>query len=62
MDTDRTPEDDDFSEVLGIDDDALPRTDRDEDEQEAADLLEVDQEELAELGLVLDDPHQPVDE
>lgn len=62
MDTDRTPEDDDFSEVLGIDDDALPRTDRDEDEQEAADLLEVDQTELEELGLMLDDPHQPVDE
>jgi hypothetical protein len=62
MDTDRTPADDDFSEVLGIDDDALPRTDRDEDEQEAADLLEVDQTELEELGLVLDDPHQVVDE
>ncbi len=62
MDTDRTPEDDDISELIGIDDDALPRTDRDEDEQAAADLLVVDQTELEELGLVLDDPHQPIDE
>jgi hypothetical protein len=58
MDTDRNTDDDDFSEVLGINDDALPRSDRDEDEQEAADILEVDQKELEELGLVLDDPHQ----
>jgi hypothetical protein len=62
VDTDRDPDDDDFSEVLGIDDDALPTSDRDADEQEAADLLEVDQTELEELGLVLDDPHQPDDE
>ena len=32
---------------------------RDEDEVEADDELEVDQTELSELGLVLDDPHQP---
>ena len=62
MDSDRKRDDEDFSEVLGIDDDALPRTDRDEDEREAAELLEVDQKELEELGLVLDDPHQAVDE
>jgi hypothetical protein len=62
MDTDRNRDDDDFSEVLGIDDDALPRTGSDEDEREAADLLEVDQRELEELGLVLDDPHQSNDE
>ena len=62
MDTDRNPDDDDVSELIGIDDDALPRSERDEDEREAADLLEVDQKELEELGLVLDDPHQAVDE
>ena len=63
MDTDRNrDEDEGLAELVGIDDDALPRTERDEDEQEAADLLEVDQTELEELGLVLDDPHQPVDE
>ncbi|MGZ8734625.1 MAG: hypothetical protein ACXW1M_05515 [Acidimicrobiia bacterium] len=62
MDTEPIPGDDDFGDVLGIDADALPRTDRDEDEQEAADLLEVDQRELEELGLVLDDPHQVTDE
>jgi hypothetical protein len=32
---------------------------RDDDEIEQADLLEVDQTELDELGLTLDDPHQP---
>ena len=31
----------------------------DEDEQAADDLLELDQTELDELGLTLDDPHQP---
>jgi hypothetical protein len=31
----------------------------DEDERSEAELLEVDQVELEELGLVLDDPHQP---
>ena len=35
---------------------------RDDDETEQADLLEVDQTELAELGLTLDDPHQPESE
>jgi hypothetical protein len=32
---------------------------RDEDEVEQDDELELDQTELGELGLVLDDPHQP---
>ena len=32
---------------------------RDEDEVEVDDELELDQTELGELGLVLDDPHQP---
>ena len=32
---------------------------RDADERAADDLLEVDQTELAQLGLMLDDPHQP---
>jgi hypothetical protein len=31
----------------------------DADEQHDHDLLEIDQVELAELGLTLDDPHQP---
>jgi hypothetical protein len=31
----------------------------DDDERHAAEMLEVDQVELEELGLVLDDPHQP---
>ena len=31
----------------------------DDDERHTAELLEVDQVELEELGLVLDDPHQP---
>ena len=54
--------DDDLSDLIGSDDDAVPRTDLDDDEQEAADVLEVDQTELEELGLTLDDPHQPDDE
>lgn len=31
----------------------------DDDERRATEMLEVDQVELEELGLVLDDPHQP---
>jgi hypothetical protein len=31
----------------------------DEDEQTEDDMLELDQKELDELGLTLDDPHQP---
>ncbi len=35
---------------------------RDDDEQADADVLDLDQTELEELGLVLDDPHQPESE
>jgi hypothetical protein len=35
---------------------------RDADEQEQDDLLDLDQTELDELGLTLDDPHQPESE
>jgi hypothetical protein len=35
---------------------------RDADEQAQDDLLDLDQTELDELGLTLDDPHQPDDE
>jgi hypothetical protein len=41
------------------DPDALLGSARDRDEQDQDDLLEIDQTELEELGLVLDDPHQP---
>ncbi len=41
------------------DPDGLTEDPRGEDERADDDLLEVDQTELAELGLVLDDPHQP---
>jgi hypothetical protein len=55
--------DDDLSDLIDestVED--IPRTDLDEDEQEVNDELEVDQKELEELGLTLDDPHQPEDE
>ena len=32
---------------------------RDSDEQEQDDVLDIDQTELEELGLTLDDPHEP---
>ena len=35
---------------------------RDADEQEQDDVLDLDQTELEELGLTLDDPHQPESE
>lgn len=41
------------------DPDALLDRARDADERAQDDLLEIDQTELEELGLVLDDPHQP---
>jgi hypothetical protein len=41
------------------DPDQLVENARDADEQEQDDLLDVDQSELEELGLTLDDPHQP---
>lgn len=62
MNNENDPEADDLSDLVVTDDDAIPTTERDEDEQEAADVLEVDQTELEELGLTLDDPHQPDDE
>ncbi|HEY3669994.1 MAG TPA: hypothetical protein VGN51_03590 [Acidimicrobiia bacterium] len=49
-------------EVLeGIDAAAADDDDGDGDET-PAEMLELDQTELDELGLTLDDPHQPVDE
>jgi hypothetical protein len=56
------PDEDDLSDLVDDGTSDIPRTDLDEDEQEAADELEVDQTELEELGLTLDDPHQPEDE
>jgi hypothetical protein len=44
------------------DPDHLAENARDEDEQEQDDELELDQTELDELGLTLDDPHQPESE
>ena len=41
------------------DPDGLTQNARDEDERDQDDLLEIDQTELEELGLELDDPHQP---
>jgi hypothetical protein len=47
--------------LMGLDRDAALDDDGDGDETDA-DLLELDQTELDELGLTLDDPHQPIDE
>jgi hypothetical protein len=47
--------------VVGVDPDAVVDDDGDGDET-VAEMLELDQSELDELGLTLDDPHQPVDE
>ena len=44
------------------DPDHLAENARDADEQEQDDELELDQTELDELGLTLDDPHQPESE
>jgi hypothetical protein len=46
---------DNLSELLG-------EEAADEDERADDELLELDQTELDELGLILDDPHQPTDE
>ena len=62
MDTDRTPDDDDLDDLIDDGTSGIPATDLDEDEQEAEDVLEMDQTELDELGLTLDDPHQPDDD
>ena len=44
------------------DPDGLADSVLDADEQEQDDVLDLDQTELEELGLTLDDPHQPDDE
>ena len=62
MDTDRNRDDDDLGDLIDDGTSGIPASDLDEDEQEAVDVLEVDQTELDELGLTLDDPHQPDDE
>jgi hypothetical protein len=41
------------------DPDGIRQNARDADERDLDDVLEIDQTELAELGLALDDPHQP---
>ena len=48
---------DDMREGVARDD-----LEEDDGEQSVDEILEVDQTELDELGLTLDDPHQPVDE
>ena len=48
---------DEVREGVAIDDLA-----EDDGEESVAEMLELDQTELDELGLTLDDPHQPVDE
>ena len=64
-------EDDDQDDELRFEDetrhylqdpDHLAENARDADEQEQADELDLDQTELDELGLILDDPHQPESE
>ena len=48
------------NEVIGgIDQDA---DDDGNGDETVAEMLEIDQTELDELGLTLDDPHQPIDE
>ena len=47
--------------LAGVDPDAVVDDDGDGDET-VAEMLELDQTELDELGLTLDDPHQPIDE
>ena len=53
-------------EIAARDDvrDAVDADAREEDdgEETVAEMLELDQTELDDLGLTLDDPHQPVDE
>jgi hypothetical protein len=45
---------DEVSELVGID-----AAEEDDGEQSPEEMLELDQTELDELGLTLDDPHQP---
>ena len=49
-------------EVLGNVDPAAVVDDDGNGDETVAEMLELDQTELDELGLTLDDPHQPVDE
>jgi hypothetical protein len=59
-DSEFDPDDDSDSAVHYLQDpNHLADNARDEDEQEQDDVLDVDQAELEELGLTLDDPHQP---
>ena len=50
---------DDLREVADAETDAV---EEDDGEESVDDMLELDQTELDELGLTLDDPHQPDDE
>jgi hypothetical protein len=50
---------DDVSEFADAEADAV---EEDDGEESVEEMLEIDQTELAELGLTLDDPHQPHDE
>lgn len=54
--------DDDSARHYLQDPNNLAENARDADEQEQDDVLDVDQTELDELGLTLDDPHQPESE
>ena len=47
---------DEVSELTGADEDAA---ENDDGEETVEEMLEIDQTELDELGLTLDDPHQP---
>jgi hypothetical protein len=57
-DEDDAPDSDDTRHYLQ-DPNNLAENARDADEQEQDDVLDLDQTELEELGLTLDDPHQP---
>lgn len=58
-DPDLEPEPADRARHYLHDPDGISQNARDEDEKDQDDLLEIDQTELEELGLELDDPHQP---
>ena len=61
VDDDDGPDTDDARHYLQ-DPNNLAENARDADEQEQDDILDLDQTELEELGLTLDDPHQPESE
>ena len=58
-DPDLEPETADGTRHYLHDPDRIDQFARDDDEKAQDDLLEIDQTELEELGLGLDDPHQP---